>query len=111
MSATESMMTAYEAIARKAWDTNRARAAELSNLIAEWSRTGACTPAQREHARAVAHSLRGSAGTFGHEVASRAAGELETLLAAPGRDGESGVVGVLLARIDAGLVSGPVLRY
>lgn len=111
MSSAESMTTTYAALAWKAWDTNRARAAELKSLITEWDRTGACTTEQRQHAGAIAHSLRGSAGTFGHVEASRAAEELVTLLAPPRQDDEPGQLVVLMARIDEGLASEPVLEY
>ena len=110
MSSAESMTTAFEAIAQKAWATNRARVAELTTLIAEWRRVGELTAEQREHAGTLAHSLRGSAGTFGHDEASSAAGELETLLSRSGQDGQPERFAVIIERIDAALACGPVLE-
>lgn len=110
MSSAEAMTSAYEAIARKAWDKNRARAAELSRLIAEWTPADPPTSEGQERARAVAHSLRGSAGTFGHDDASRAAEELETLLGRPAQTGDFDAFAPLMARIHAALASEPVLE-
>jgi HPt (histidine-containing phosphotransfer) domain-containing protein len=49
--------------------------------MAEWRSTGVCTAEQSARARSLAHSLRGSAGTFGHPEVSLAAERLEEALA------------------------------
>lgn len=108
MSSADAMSAAYGAIARRAWDRNRARAAELDRIIAGWTHSDPATRQGQEHARSVAHSLRGSAGTLGHDEASRAAAELETLLGGPPQDGDVGVFAALIARIDAALATEPV---
>jgi chemotaxis protein histidine kinase CheA len=110
MSSADAMTAAYEAIARKAWDKNRARAAELSSLLADWTPMDPLASEGLERARAVAHSLRGSAGTFGHNDASRAAEELETLLGGPAQDGDVGMAAALMVRIHTALASEPVLE-
>ncbi len=109
MSSADAMAAAYEAIARKAWDKNRARAAELSTLL-EWTPAGPPTNEGLQRARAVAHSLRGSAGTFGHDEASRAAEDLETLLGRPAQDCKFDTFAALMVRIHAALASEPVLE-
>ncbi|HMR21031.1 MAG TPA: Hpt domain-containing protein [Micropruina sp.] len=101
------MDAVYRTLANRAWETNRGRAAELAELVAEWDRTGALAAERREHGRALAHSLRGSAGTFGHDAAADAADELERLLVAGEVSVE--VVGELVARIEADLSRAPEL--
>ena len=101
------MGAVYRTLANRAWETNRGRAAELAALVAEWRRTGALAAEQRERGRAVAHSLRGSAGTFGHDVAADAADDLERLLVA-GKTSVD-VVSELVARIEADLSCAPEL--
>lgn len=80
MTASDAFELAFRALTLKAWTANQARAAELSRLATEWSRTGSCPADQREHGRELAHSLRGSAGTFGHPEACIAAERLEESL-------------------------------
>lgn len=109
MNSADPMTTAYAALARRAWDTNRGRAAELTALVADWRRAGVLTAAQQEHGRAVAHSLRGSAGTFGHEAAADAAGELQELFIADLRPGLD-VAAELVDRIDRALAEPPRLE-
>lgn len=109
MSTAEAMNTAYRTLAQRAWDTNRARATELVALVAEWGRTGILASEQRERGRSVAHSLRGSAGTFGHDDAADAADELEQLLAAAAGDPSLGAVQNLVARIEEALSQAPAL--
>lgn len=101
------MDAVYRTLANRAWETNRGRAAELAELVAEWHRAGALAGERREHGRALAHSLRGSAGTFGHDAAADAADELERLLVAGEVSVE--VVGELVARIEADLSRAPEL--
>ncbi len=81
MSTADALESAFHAQAQKAWRSNRARADELTRLTVEWRNAGVCPPEQRARARAVAHSLRGSAGTFGHPEVSLAAERLEETLA------------------------------
>ena len=104
------MGAAYAALARRAWDTNRARASELNALLTQWRSLGELTAEQLERVRSVAHSLRGSAGTFGHDRAAEAAEELEELLLtepAPSLD----VVAGLVERVDLGLAEEPDLDF
>ena len=109
MDPAEAMNTAYRSLAQRAWDTNRARATELAALVIEWSSTGVLASEQRERGRSVAHSLRGSAGTFGHDVAADAADELEQILASTSGDPSLNVVENLVARIEEALSQAPAL--
>jgi len=108
MSASD-LLDAYQALARRAWDTNRARSVELSAVLAEWQQSGTLADDQRERARVVAHSLRGSAGTFGHAEAAESAGELQELLSAEGAPSID-VVASLVGRIETALEQDPVLE-
>ena len=111
MGSADAMNTAYRTLAHRAWDTNRARAAELAALVAEWGRSGVVAAEQREHGRSIAHSLRGSAGTFGHDGAADAADELERILASESGDLPLDVVESLVARIEAALTDAPDLAF
>ena len=73
MSSPDAMAGAYQALAQRAWDTNRARVRELTAVLDAWRNSGALTAEGREQGRSLAHSLRGSAGTFGHDQAAAAA--------------------------------------
>jgi len=99
---------AFQALAMRAWTSNRARAATLADLVAQCPQAGLLTGEQREQARAIAHSLRGSAGTFGHDAAASAAGELQDLLAGGG-PASVDVVAALVSRIEAHLTEPPQL--
>lgn len=108
MSAPDAIAGAYHALAQRAWDTNRARLRELTTVLDEWRSVGVLGAERRDRGRSLAHSLRGSAGTFGHDQAAEAADELQTLLlgeAVPQLDD----VAVLVERIDHGLAEPPDL--
>lgn len=107
MSAADALESAQRAITVRAWQTNRARAAELAGLAADWRRSGVLTAEGRARARAVAHSIRGSAGTFGYPDASLAAEELEATLDAVAADGSPNLVEALVDRIHAALAREP----
>ncbi|MFT4294928.1 MAG: Hpt domain-containing protein [Micropruina sp.] len=108
----EVMNNAYQALAQRAWDSNRVRAGELAALVTDWRRTGVMDADQRERGRSVAHSLRGSAGTFGHDGAAVAAEELEHLLASgSGTVPPLDVVENLVERIDRELALAPQLEF
>ncbi len=109
MSPTDAMNTAYQALAQRAWDTNRTRAGELAALVTAWGRTGVLAAEQRERGRSIAHSLRGSAGTFGHDDAADAADELERILASTAADPSRDTVEKLVVRIEAALSQAPEL--
>lgn len=111
MSSVESMGAAHRALAERAWDSNRTRAAELTVLVDDWRRSGRWTPDQRERARSVAHSLRGSAATFGHEHASDVAEQLEELLASAPHEARLDTVVDLVERIDEALAQEPELDF
>ncbi len=81
MSNADALESVIQAQALKAWRSNRARADELSRILGESRITGVFTADQRARGRALAHSLRGSAGTFGHPEVSVAAERLEEALA------------------------------
>ncbi len=108
-SSADAMNTAYRTLAHRAWDTNRARAAELAALVSAWCRAGVLAAEQRERGRSIAHSLRGSAGTFGHDDAADAADELERILASESGNPSLDVVEDLVARIEAALTQAPDL--
>lgn len=110
MSSADPVDAAYQALARRAWDTNRGRAGELAAIVTEWRRAGVLTAEQRESGRSVAHGMRGSAGTFGHDRAARAAEELEELLSSAVDEALLDVVERLLARIEAALTEAPKLE-
>ena len=108
MSPSDAIVDAYQRLAQRAWDTNRARAGELIALLDGWRRGGAFSAEEWERGRWVAHSLRGSAGTFGHNEAADAAAHLEELLVGttpPRLD----VVADLIAHIDRALGKPPKL--
>ena len=107
-SSADAMNTAYRTLAHRAWDTNRARAAELAALVSAWGRAGVLAAEQRERGRSIAHSLRGSAGTFGHEAAADAAEELEELLIGDAQP-QLDLVADLVAQIDFALTEPPDL--
>lgn len=111
MSSAESMSAAYRALAHKAWDANRTRAAELTALVTEWRRTGGVTAEQRQQGRSVAHNLRGSAGTFGHDLASSAAERLEQILASVPEEAPLDVVEDLVERIHGALAREPEAEF
>ena len=108
MSSSDLLGSAFQALAHRAWDTNRARAAELAGLLADWQQAGELSAEHHERARVVAHSLRGSAGTFGHAPASDAAAELQELLSATATP-QIDVVSGLVERIEAALEQAPLL--
>lgn len=108
MSPADAVTGAYQRLAQRAWETNRARAGELTALLNQWRRGGALSAEQLERGRSVAHSLRGSAGTFGHDEAADAAEHLEQLLVGnpqPRLDAAAD----LIARIDRALGKPPQL--
>ncbi|MFT4216331.1 MAG: Hpt domain-containing protein [Micropruina sp.] len=109
MTAPDPMATAYEALAQRAWDSNRERAAELSTLVADWRATGVLTEERRERARWLGHSVRGSAGTFGHQRAADAADQLQSLLHAEDRPSLNVVAG-LVEQIEQALAEPPRLE-
>ena len=111
MSSPDAMNDAFQALARRAWESNRARAAELNDVLARWRGAGELTDEQRERGRAVAHSLRGSAGTFGHDRAADLATELEELLVATAEEPELAVVQGLIEQIDAALAAAPEVEF
>ena len=106
MSAGDAVADAYAALARRAWVRNRARADELTHLIEEWRTTAALPDERRERVRELAHSLRGSAGTFGHDHAAQAAEALEELLVSGGPP-RLDTVADMVAMIHLGLVEPP----
>ena len=106
---TDALAAAYRALARSAWDANLARATELAALLAAWHDAGRLTDEQRQRAKAVAHGLRGSAGTFGHERASAAAGELEGMLASAPAAGPPDAALSLMRQIHDALAQKPEL--
>lgn len=81
VSTADALEPAFHAQALKAWRSNQLRSEELTRLTVEWRKTGVCTAEQCARGRALAHSLRGSAGTFGHPEVSIAAERLEETLA------------------------------
>ncbi len=99
MTADDLFEATYRALARKAWHTNSGRVAELQSLAEELRRTGTWTPERQERGRELAHSIRGSAGTFGQEAVSFAAGELESRLGTSVPAASAGDVAVLVARV------------
>ena len=107
MSSPEELASAYRALAHRAWATNRARAAELTALVAQWRDAGEIAAEPRERGRAVAHSLRGSAGTFGHDRAASAAEKLDRILASSDETPELDVVADLVGQIDRALAQAP----
>lgn len=111
MSSPDAMNAAFQKLALRAWDTNRARASELSALVVEWGRAGVLLAEHRERGRSVAHTLRGSAGTFGHQDAADAADELEQILAGTAGEASLDVVEPLVARIETALTRSPELAF
>ena len=105
-----SAAAAYRTLARRAWSTNLRRADELSAIVAAWADSGVLTSERRRRGSEVAHSLRGSAGTFGHAVASEAAGELEHLLSGPPEAPSLERVAALVRRIGEALAEEPELE-
>lgn len=81
MSTADALEAVLHAQALKAWRSNQARAKELSQLMADSRITGVFTAEQCARGRALAHSLHGSAGTFGHPEVSLAAERLQEALA------------------------------
>ena len=76
-------------------------AAELPGLIDELARlvdAAAADPAAVPHARAAAHRLRGTAGSYGFKAVGEAAGSIEDALEAGAAD-VSGLVCVLAALV------------
>lgn len=108
MSSPDAMAGAYQALAQRAWDTNRARLKELTAVLDAWRGAGVLGAEERDRGRSVAHSLRGSAGTFGHHQAAEAADELQKLLLA-GATPRLDDVTALVERIDRGLAEPPDL--
>lgn len=102
------MAAAYAALADRAWRSNQARAAEMTESVGQWRGMGSLSTELSERLRAAAHGVRGSAGTFGHEAAADAAEELEELLvgdAQPRLD----VVAELVAQVESALTEPPEL--
>jgi len=102
----DAVTDAYAALTERAWVSNRSRADELSSLVGQWRATGAIPADGRQHARDIAHSLRGSAGTFGHHRAAEAAESLEQLLV-DGHPVHLDAVADLIATIGLGLSEPP----
>ncbi|HET9126854.1 MAG TPA: Hpt domain-containing protein [Propionibacteriaceae bacterium] len=102
----EAMAGAYAAIAQRAWTTNRTRAAELDQLVQGWRSTGALSSPERGRLRELAHTLHGSAGTFGHGEVAAAAAALEGLLTGDPHP-ELEAVSQVVARISHGLADPP----
>ncbi|MFI2102105.1 Hpt domain-containing protein [Isoptericola sp. NPDC019693] len=75
---------AIAVLARRARERNRGRARRLTELLAS---PAALTPAAREEAMRLCHTVVGSAATFGAEGLSEAAGRLGAALGA-GRDAD-----------------------
>lgn len=98
----------YQRLAQRAWDANRDRVGELTAVLAEWRRRGELSAGGLNRGRAVAHSLRGSAGTFGHDEAAEAAEDLEELLVGPAEP-RLDVAADLVARINRALEEPPTL--
>lgn len=97
---------AFAALTQRAWATNRGRATELVALVAHWRQHGEVSAERRRRVRELAHSLRGSAGTFGHAAAAAAAGQLEDVLDASGEPPVQQVA-VLVAQIEDDLSREP----
>lgn len=70
----------FRALRLNAWDRNVERARALRRFSDTWRATGMVGGEDLRGAIAVAHSLRGSAGTFGDDEASQAALAIEQLL-------------------------------
>ena len=102
----EAMASAYAAIAQRAWATNRARAAELDQVVAGWRSSGTLSSPERGRLRELAHTLHGSAGTFGHRQVAEAAAALEALLASDPQPALE-AVSQAVARISLGLADPP----
>ena len=109
MNPGEAVTSAYAALAQRAWMSNRARAAELTRLVDSWQTAGGLPHEGREQVREIAHSLRGSAGTFGHDRAAEAAQALELLLVTEHAP-QLAVVADLVAQIHVGLADPPVAQ-
>lgn len=105
---TDPMAVAYASLAGRAWRSNRGRAAELAAMVEEWRRAGPPSTERWERMRELAHSLRGSTGTFGHDAAADAAEELEELLIDDARP-QLGVVVDLVTQIEQALTEPPDL--
>lgn len=111
MSNADALESVLQAQVMKAWRSNQARAEELAGLMAEWRSTGVCTTEQCARGRALAHSLRGSAGTFGHPEVSLAAERLEEALASVKDFQVPEGVGALIDRIRVALTQAPRRDY
>lgn len=111
MSSADALESVLQAQAMKAWRSNQARAEELTVLMAEWRSTGVFTAEQCARGRALAHSLRGSAGTFGHPEVSLAAERLEEALASVKNLQVPEGVEALIDRIRAALTYEPRRDY
>lgn len=108
MTASDAIAEVYQKLAQRAWDVNRVRVGELAAVLAEWRRRGELSISGLNRGRAVAHSLRGSAATFGHDEAAEAAEDLEELLVGQAQP-QLEVAADLVARIDRALKGPPTL--
>lgn len=111
MSTADALESVLHAQALKAWRSNQARAEELSRIMAESRSTGVFTADQCARGRALTHSLRGSAGTFGHPEVSLAAERLEEALASVKDLQVPEGVDALIDRIRAALIREPKRDY
>lgn len=71
----------FEDIVTNAWHANQERANQLLLISQCWLAAGHLAAEERHAASDLAHSLKGSAGIFGHPDAARAALELERMFA------------------------------
>jgi HPt (histidine-containing phosphotransfer) domain-containing protein len=78
VSAEEFAGDAFRRLVDRAWNRNRERAATLAAIVEEWQRSGGVNPETRDQARAVAHTVVGSAGTLGHPRGAAVAAQLES---------------------------------
>lgn len=97
---------AFAVIGRQARDTNLLRVDELEEL-ASHATNEPLSEADRLTGQQVAHTLLGSAGTFGFTAATEPARRLENLFAEEFGPEEAEAVTALLARIRTALVGGP----
>lgn len=69
----------FESISAQAKETNRIRVEELTTVIRRSDPAG-LSEIDRRHAKDLAHQIAGSAGTFGFDLASAVARQVEQLL-------------------------------
>lgn len=69
----------FDSISAQAQETNRIRVDALAAAILRSDPAG-LSPDDRQHAKDLAHQIAGSAGTFGFDLASEVARQVEQLL-------------------------------